>query len=124
MLASCSDAGSGVLPATLLGVFAKEWLFAHNQGDGHAMVHYTLGNRGAAQLSGAQIDSTVYDGVKFAQAVGALTPTQVIESSDSSLAILATSVKGEVWKAQFTRATQPSPVRVRVEVSRLESVPP
>ena len=119
-LASCTEAGAGVLPATSLGAFAKEWLFAHNQGDGHAMVHYTMGNRVAGQMSGAQVDSTVYAGVKFAQAVGPLTPTSLVESSDTSLAIRLTSAKGEVWTARFTPAKQPSPVRVRVDVSRVD----
>ena len=112
-----------MLPGTSLGTFAKEWLFAHNQGDGHAMVHYTMGNRGTAPMTGAQSDSAVYEGVKFAQAVGPLTPTERLESTDSTLAILLRSAKGEVWKARFTPAPQPNPVRVRVVVSRLNSVP-
>ena len=122
-LAACTDAGSNVLPATSLGAFGKEWLFAHNQGDGHAIVHYTMGNRVAGQMSGAQVDSTVYAGVKFAQDVGPLTPTTLVESSDTSLAILLKSAKGDVWQARFTPTTQPSPVRVRVEVSRVQSAP-
>jgi hypothetical protein len=123
MLASCTESGSDILPATSLGRFGKEWLFAHNQGDGHAMVHYTMGNRVTGQMSGAQVDSTVYAGVKFAQEVGPLTPTTLAESSDTSLAILLRSAKGDVWQARFTPAKQPSPVRVRVEVSRVESAP-
>ena len=117
VLVSCRDAASAVVPRTALGEFAKEWLFAHNQGDGHAMVHYTLGNRGAAGMSGAQVDSTVYDGVRFAKAVGPLTPTALVESSDSSLTIQLRTEKGDAWTARFTPAVQPSAVRVRVAVS-------
>ncbi|HUQ82708.1 MAG TPA: hypothetical protein VM076_16275 [Gemmatimonadaceae bacterium] len=115
--ASCRDAASAVVPRTALGTVAKEWLFAHNQGDGHAMVHYTLGNRGAARMSGAQVDSIVYDGVRFAKAVGPLTPTALVESSDSSLTIELRSENGDAWTARFAPAPQPSNVRVRVAVS-------
>ena len=117
VLVSCRDAASAVVPRTTLGAFAKEWLFAHNQGDGHAMVHYALGNRGTAGMSGAQVDSAVYDGVRFASAVGPLTPTALIESSDSLLTIRLRSEKGDAWTARFTSAAQPSAVRVRVAVS-------
>lgn len=115
---SCRDAASAVVPRTALGAFAKEWLFAHNQGDGHAMVHYTMGNRGTAGMSGAQVDSTVYEGVQFAKAVGPLTPTSLVESTDSSLTIQLRSETGDTWTARFTPAPQPSPVRIRVAVGR------
>jgi hypothetical protein len=118
LLLACGSAASPVIPETSLGTAAKEWLFAHNQGDGHAMVHFTLGNRGSAPMNGSQIDSTVYDGVRFARELGPLEPVELAQSSDSALAVLLRSRKGDVWKAQFTPAAQPSPVRVKVEVAR------
>ena len=118
LLLCCRDAASAVIPETSLGAAARAWLFAHNQGDGHAMVHFTLENRGSAPMDGAQVDSTVYDGVRFAREVGPVEPLKLLESGDSSLSVLLRSKRGDVWKAQFTPARQPSPVRVRVEVSR------
>ena len=118
VLVGCRDAGSVVIPETSLGSAAKAWLFAHNQGDGHAMVHFTLENRGSAPVNGAQVDSMVYDGVRFAREVGPVEPVELLQSGDSVLSVLLRSKNGDVWKAQFTPAAQPSPVRVRVEVSR------
>jgi len=117
VVVGCRDAGSVVIPETSLGSAAKAWLFAHNQGDGHAMVHFTLENRGIAPVNGAQVDSMVYDGVRFAREVGPVEPVEVLQSGDSLLSVLLRSKNGTVWKAQFTPAVQPSPVRVRVEVS-------
>jgi hypothetical protein len=118
LLIGCRDASSAVIPETSLGSAAKAWLFAHNQGDGHAMVHFTLENRGTAPVNGAQVDSTVYDGVRFAREVGPVQAVELLQSGDSVLSVLLRSKNGDVWKAQFTPAVQPSPVRVRVEVSR------
>jgi len=120
---SCRDAGSEVIPETTLGGVAKGWLFAHNQGDGHAMVHYTLGNRGSVRMTGSQVDSTVYDGVRFAREVGPLEPVRLLESSDSSITILLRSRAGDSWRARFTPAAQPSAVRVKVEVGREGAAP-
>ena len=119
-VAACSK-GAAVIPETSLGAFAKEWLFAHNQGDGHAMVHFTMGNRGSVRMSGAQVDSTVYDGVRFARELGPLEPVRLVQSTDSSLAILLRSKAGVVWQARFTPAAQPSTVRVHVAVSAAPS---
>ena len=118
LLIGCRDASSAVIPETSLGSAAKAWLFAHNQGDGHAMVHFTLENRGSAPMNGAQVDSTVYDGVRFAREVGPVQAVELLQSGDSVLSVLLRSKNGDVWRAQFTPAAQPSPVRVRVEVSR------
>jgi hypothetical protein len=82
------------------------------------MVHFTLENRGTAPVNGAQVDSAVYDGVRFAREVGPVEPVELLQSGDSVLSVLLRSKNGDVWKAQFTPAVQPSPVRVRVEVSR------
>jgi hypothetical protein len=84
------------------------------------MVHFTLENQGAARMSGSQVDSSVYDGVKLARAIGPLEPTQLLHSSDSSLVVLLRSKKGEVWETRFTAAAQPSQVRVYVSVRRAQ----
>ena len=107
-----------MLPATPLGSVARDWLFAHNQGDGHAAVHFTLENRGSAAMSGAQVDSAVYAGVKFARDLGPLVLVTLLQSSDTSLAVLLHSKTGDKWKARFTPAAQPSMVKVRVELGR------
>src|SRR6188474_660060 len=104
--------GSSVIPETSLGVVAKDWLFAHNRGEGHAMVHFTMGNLGGVRMSGPQMDSTVYDGVRFAREIGPLEPVRLVQSTDSSLAIVLRSGKGDLWEARFTAAPQPSTVRV------------
>lgn len=117
----CGDAASKIVPSTPLGESAKAWLFAHNRGDGHALVHYTLGNRGTGALNGAQFDSTVFDGVQFSKTVGPLAPTSLVESTDSTLTIALRSERGESWTARFTPTIQPSAVRVRVVISRSTS---
>jgi hypothetical protein len=117
LIAACRDR-SGIIPRTPLGKLAADWLFAHNEGDGHAMVHFTLVNRGSAPMNGAQVDSAVYDGVRFARQVGPLTPVQLIESTDTSVVVLLRSKIGDDWNARFTSAPEPSPVKMVVHVSR------
>ena len=118
LLIGCRDARSAVIPETSLGSAAKAWLFAHNQGDGHAMVHFTLENRGSAPMNGAQVDSTVYDGVRFARELGPVELVKLLRSTDASLSVLLRATDGDLWTAEFTPAAQPSPVRVSVVVSR------
>lgn len=116
LVLACGGSARVVLPETTLGTVAKEWLFAHNQGDGHAMVHFTLGNRGSAGMTGSQVDSAVYAGVRFARELGPLEPVALMWSTDSSLAIVLRSKTRGFWTAEMTLAEQPSPVRVKVNV--------
>jgi len=111
---------SRVFPQTPLGKLAADWLFAHNEGDGHAMVHFTLVNRGAAPMNGAEVDSAVYDGVRFAKQVGRLDPIQLVEATDTAVVVILRSKIGDEWKARFTAAPQPNQVRMVVHVSRGE----
>jgi hypothetical protein len=117
MVASCRDR---VLPNTPLGKLAAGWLHAHNEGDGHAMVHFTLVNQGTAPMSGAQVDSAVYDGVRFARQVGHLDPVKLLQSTDTSVVVILRSNIGDEWKARFTSPPQPSQVKMLVRVSRGE----
>jgi hypothetical protein len=117
MVASCRDR---VLPTTPLGDLAAGWLHAHNQGDGHAMVHFTLVNRGTAPMNGAQVDSAVYDGVRFAKQVGPLEAVKLLQSTDTSVVVILRSNLGDEWKARFTSPLQPSRVKMLVHVSRGE----
>jgi hypothetical protein len=109
-----------VLPTTPLGNLAAGWLHAHNEGDGHAMVHFTLVNRGAAPMNGAQVDSAVYDGVRFAKQVGPLEAVKLLQATDTSVVVILRSSIGDEWKARFTSPQQPSQVKMRVHVSRGE----
>jgi hypothetical protein len=118
LLLGCRDAASAVLPETSLGAAAKAWLFAHNQGNGHAMVHFTVANRGNAPMNGVKLDSIVYDGVRFARELGPVELVKLLRSTDASLSVLLRATDGNLWTAEFTPAAQPSPVRVRVVVSR------
>ena len=117
LVASCRD---HVLPNTPLGKLAAGWLHAHNEGDGHAMVHFTLVNRGAAPMNGAQVDSAVYDGVRFAKQVGHLDPVKLLQSTDTSVVVILRSNIGDEWKARFISTPQPSQVKMLVHVSRGE----
>ena len=118
--ASCRDASSSVFPATPLGRMGRDWLTAHNRGEGHAIVHFTMVNRGTAPMSGAQTDSAVYAGVQLARQLGPLVAIEVLQSSDSLLAVLLQSAdtSTSTWTAQFAPARQPSPVKVVVQVVR------
>ena len=120
VVASCRNAGSSVFPPTPLGRMGRDWLAAHNRAEGHAIVHFTMVNRGTAPMSGAQTDSAVYAGVTLARQLGPLIPVKVLQSSDSLLAVLLRSGDGTngEWMAQFTPARQPSPVKVIVRVGR------
>ena len=82
------------------------------------MVHFTMVNRGSAPMTGAQMDSTVYAGVKLAQSLGPLRPVKVLQSSDTLLVVDLRTTKGEAWMAQFRPAVQPSLVKVAVSVGR------
>ena len=50
-LAGCRDASSSVVPETPLGQVARDWLTAHNRDEGHAMVHFTIENRGTGPIT-------------------------------------------------------------------------
>ena len=117
VVTSCRDR---VIPATPLGKLAAGWIHAHNEGDGHALVHFTLVNRGSAPMNGAQVDSAVYDGVRFAKQVGPLEPVKLLQSTDTSVVVILRSNIGDEWKARFTSSTQPSQVKMLVHVSRGE----
>ena len=95
-----------------------DWLFAHNRGEGHAMVHFTVENRGSVAMSGAQTDSTVYSGVKLAKEVGPLVAVKMLFTSDTLLTVLLRSKDSATWKAQFRAAPQPSFVKVAVRIDR------
>jgi len=82
------------------------------------MVHFTMGNRGTAPISGRQMDSIVYAGVKVADSLGPLVAIKTLESSDSALAVLFRSKDGGTWTARFTPMRQPSLVKVAVQVNR------
>jgi hypothetical protein len=118
LLMGCRDAGSNVFPETVLGRAGRDWLAAHNRREGHAVVHFTMINRGTAPMTGAQMDSTVYAGVRLADSVGTLVPVKVSQSSDSLLAVDLTSRDGKTWMAEFRPAVQPSLVKVDVRVSK------
>jgi hypothetical protein len=118
VLMGCRDAGSNVFPETVLGRVGRDWLAAHNRHEGHAVVHFTMVNRGAAPMSGAQMDSTVYAGVRLADSLGPLVPVKVAQSSDTLLAVDLTSRDGKIWMAEFRPAVQPSLVKVDVRVSK------
>ncbi len=83
------------------------------------MVHFTMRNRGTVTMNGAQIDSTVFDGVQFSKTVGRLVADSIVESSDSVLTLSLRSANGAIWLARFTAAEQPSTVQVRVSVRPL-----
>jgi len=117
VLFGCRDAGSAVFPETPLGVTARDWLAAHNRDEGHAVVHFTMVNRGSAPMSGAQMDSTVYAGVRLADSLGPLVPVKVERASDSLLAVLLTSKDGGRWMAEFRPVSQPGLVKVDVRVT-------
>jgi hypothetical protein len=116
LLASCRDPGSSVFPSTPLGELGVAWLTAHNRAEGHAMVHFTMVNRGTALMSGAQTDSAVYAGVKFAQELGPLVPIKLLYSSDTSVTVLLRSANRGMWRGEFTSAAQPSLVKVHVRM--------
>ena len=120
LLASCRDAASRVFPATPLGRMGRDWLAAHNRAEGHAVVHFTMVNRGSAPITGAQTDSIVRDGVRLAQTVGPLVPIGAWQSSDTLLSVLLHSADtaSSLWTAEFKPADQPSLVRVLVKLHR------
>lgn len=120
-LLSCEDRHSSVLPATPLGRFAVDWLAAHNRAEAHAMVHFTLVHQGTVRMTGAQVDSAVLDGVKFARAVGRLVPLTLLQSSDTALAVLLRAANADTMTAVFTPVTQPNVAQVLVRVERVPS---
>lgn len=117
LLASCRD-GSPAFPETPLGQVGRDWLAAHNRGEGHALVHFTTLNRGTAGMSGVQMDSAVRAGVELAERVGPLVPVRPVFSSDTMLVMLLRSRDGSLWNARFTPVAQPGLVKVDVEVGR------
>ena len=110
--------GAPSFPETALGRAGHDWLAAHNRAEGHAVVHFTMVNRGTAVMSGAQMDSAVHAGVQLAERVGRLVPVRLLYSSDTTLVMLLRSADSSVWSARFTRAVQPSLVKVAVELKR------
>lgn len=122
LLGSCRG-GAPAFPETPLGHVGHDWLAAHNRGEGHAVVHFTMLNRGSGGMNGAQMDSAVRAGVQFAQRVGPLVPVRVVASSDTMLVMLLRSADDSLWGARFTPVAQPALVKVDVEVSRAHSVP-
>ena len=71
-------------------------------------------------MNGAQVDSAVYDGVRFAKQVGPLEAVKLLQSSDTSVVVILRSNLGDEWKARFTSPPQPSQVKMLVHVSRGE----
>ena len=114
---ACRDAGS-VFPDTRLGQTGRDWLAAHNRGEGHAAVHFTMVNRGEAPASGAQIDSMVSASVRLAQTAGRLVPVELSCATDTAVVALLRAKDGGLWTARFTPAVQPALVKVAVEVTR------
>jgi len=117
LLDACRDA-SPAFPETPLGHVGHEWLAAHNRAEGHAVVHFTMLNRGSAGMSGAQMDSAVHAGVQLAQRVGPLTPARLLVSTDTMLVMLLRSADDSLWGARFTPAVQPSIVKIDVDINR------
>jgi hypothetical protein len=111
---------AAVVPDTPLGRVAADWLAAHNRGEGHAAVHYTLTHQGELRMSGAQVDSVVYASVKFAQAVGPFVLVRLLESSDTALALLLRSGSSGNFTARFKPARQPAMLQVAVQIDRVE----
>jgi len=118
VFAGCRDASSSVVPETPLGRVARDWIAAHNRDEGHAMVHFTMENRGSGPMTGAQTDSIVYAGVRLADSLGHLVPVKTLESSDSTLSVVFRSADGGTWTARLTPVRQPSLVKVAVIVNR------
>lgn len=118
ILSACRDARSAAFPDTPLGQAGRDWLAAHNRGEGHAAVHFTLVNRGDAPANGAQIDSMVSSSVRFAESAGPLTPVELSYATDTAVVVLLRAKDGGLWTARFTPAVQPALVKVAVEVTR------
>jgi hypothetical protein len=117
-IVGCRD--GAVVPDTPLGHVAADWLAAHNRAEGHAAVHYTLTHQGELKMSGAQVDSVVYEAVKFAKAVGPLVAVRVLESSDSTLSLLLRSRSSGNFTARFKPSPQPALVQVAVRIDHAE----
>src|SRR5215471_1790200 len=98
LLLACRG-GMPDFPETPLGHIGHDWLAAHNRGEGHAVVHFTMLNRGSAAMSGAQMDSAVRAGVELARRVGPLVPVQLLYSSDTTLIMLLRSRDSSLWSA-------------------------
>jgi len=113
--------GAPDFPDTPLGHVGHDWLAAHNRAEGHAIVHFTMVNRGSAGMSGAQMDSAVHAGVQLAERVGPLVPVRLLSSSDTALSMLLRSADGSLWNGRFTQAVQPSLVKVEVQVVRADT---
>jgi len=113
--------GAPDFPDTPLGHVGHDWLAAHNRAEGHAIVHFTMVNRGSAGMSGAQMDSAVHAGVQLAERVGPLVPVRLLSSSDTALIMLLRSADGSLWNGRFAQAVQPSLVKVDVQVVRADT---
>ena len=113
--------GAPDFPDTPLGHVGHDWLAAHNRAEGHAIVHFTMVNRGSAGMSGAQMDSAVHAGVQLAERVGPLVPVRLLSTSDTALIMLLRSADGSLWNGRFAQAVQPSLVKVDVQVVRADT---
>jgi len=120
LLLACRG-GAPDFPDTPLGHVGHDWLAAHNRAEGHAIVHFTMVNRGSAGMSGAQMDSAVHAGVQLAERVGPLVPVRLLSSSDTALIMLLRSADGSLWNGRFAQAVQPSLVKVDVQVVRADT---
>ena len=120
---SCARPGEALIPNTPLGQTATEWLFAHNEGDGHAAVHFAARNRGERHSNGAEQDSAVLAAVQASRRIGRLTPIAIVASNDTMLVLRLRSDSAIVWVATFRPVPQPDVERVRVLVVRDSSRP-
>ena len=120
-LLACRGGPPG-FPETPLGRVGHDWLAAHNRAEGHAAVHFTMLNRGSAVMTGAQMDSAVHASVQLAERVGPLVLVRLLYSSDTTLVMLLRSADRSVWSVRFTRAVQPSLVKVAVDVDRVHTM--
>jgi hypothetical protein len=115
---SCASPGASLIPKTPLGQTATEWLFAHNEGDAHAAVHFAARNRGERHSNGAEQDSAVWAAVQASRRIGHLTPIALVASNDTVLVLRLRSDSVMVWVATFRSVPQPDVERVRVSVVR------
>jgi hypothetical protein len=118
LLLSCRDASSSVIPSTPLGRYAVEWLSAHNRGDTHSIVHFTVTHRGSVRMTPLQEDGAVHEGVQFAREIGPLVALKVLASSDTALAVLLRTVRADSFAILFKPASQPGVTPVLVQVDR------
>lgn len=118
LLVSCHDSSSALIPATALGRFATEWLSAHNRGDTHSIVHFTVTHGGSLRMTSLQEDSAVHAAVQFARDTGPLVAVKLLHSSDTALSVLLCSRSADTLRVLFKPASQPSLTQVVVQIDR------